>query len=815
MPARLFIRLGVAAAALSLGSACSQSGDRIDRSTIDNVVVITMDTTRADRIGAYGYEAIETPAIDAMAAGGVLFEDAITAVPLTLPSHTTIFTGQYPLHHGVRNNGSYRVPAAARTMAEILKEHGFRTGAFIGAYVLDSKYGLDQGFDVYDDDLHGGTKAPMFMFDERPARMVVDRALDWLQRDDDRRFFVWLHFFDPHANYAPPPPFDVLYDSNPYEGEIAYVDSQIARLLEALRNQGRLDSTLIVLTSDHGEGLGEHGEKTHSLLLHDATVRVPLIMRHPHLPQGTRVQGQVRTVDILPTALDLLRVPADIASDGVSLAPAMHSGTAAPHDGYIETLVTRFNHGWAELRGVRTSEQKYVHAPRPELYDLATDPAELDNLYPRDPDRARSPDQRLAELLAGDVMRSGADQQHRIELSATDRERLAALGYQVGEHGVDEGAELPDPKDRIVSWEQFHDAQQLVRERRFDEAKVALEEVLADDPGHVLAHGSLASVLLALGETEAAKRELETVTALDPRRNNGRIGLARIYQREGDMNAAFDLLKEALEVGGNQPEVANQFADLFQRAGNTEKAIEWYRETLRRDPLYIKAYVGLSDTYHRAGRETEARETLEKALEIDPRSVDALYNLGVVAEAQDRPDEAATLYRRALEVEPTHAQALNNLGGYYDRKGDTQRARSLYRRVLAAHPSHYESVYNLGTLLLRDEQVEEAIPILERATQLGGRDSSAANNLIEAYRRAGRGDRAVEFLEAGLAEHPERADWWYRMALVEASLGETEDATQHLAKAIELGGDPVAGHARKEPHLRELLEAARTDAEDS
>lgn len=800
------------ALACALLAGCQWFGPRVDRTQIRNLVVITLDTTRADHLAAYGYKDIKTPHLDALAQRGVLFEQAITPVPLTLPSHTSIFTGRYPTHHGVRNNGTFRVPDTEETLAEILKRQGYHTGAVIGAFVLDSKFGLDQGFDSYDDNLHTGKKGPMFMFDERPGRSVTDQGVAWLREHHQQSFMLWLHYFDVHANYEPPPPFDVLYDKRPYDGEIAGVDAEIGRVISALGDFNRLADTLVVVVADHGESLGEHGEATHSLLLYDATLHVPLIMSHPALHQGHRVAGQVRTIDIVPTVLDLLRLPIPGNVDGESLVPLLAGGRSADLESYIETLVPRFNNGWAELRGVRTTAAKYIRAPRAEWYDLAADPQESRNLLAEQPPLLAQFSRRLDEYLRTDVLLTGSGADASLKLSAADRERLAALGYNVDDKGAVAGEGLPDPKDKIGLWEEFQEAQNLMRRRKHEEAVAALRALLEKDAGNIMARSSLGNALLAIGQPEAAKAEIEKVIALDPRRQQGRTALARLYRRQGDLANAFEVLKQALAGGGNEPELANEFADLFQESGNINKAIEWYEEALRRDPLYVKALIGLSNTYHRAGRETEARATLQKAIDMDPHNADALYNLGVVADSQGNREEAAGFYRRALEIEPDHVPTLNNLGGYYDRTGQTGRAIATYRRVIELSPEHFEAVYNLGTLLFKNKQFAEATTLLERAIKLNPQAGVAYNNLALAYQETGRLDDAVALLRKVAEGNPKNATWWLRLARLEVQAGRKADAQAHIEQAIKLGGDSVRARFADDPLLGPLVKRPKKPA---
>ncbi|MCP5113163.1 MAG: sulfatase-like hydrolase/transferase, partial [bacterium] len=349
-----------------------------------NVLVITTDTTRADHIGCYGNLGVKTPVIDQLAKDGILFAEAITPSPSTLPAHTSLLTGLFPHHHGVRANGTFKVAEEVTTLAERFRALGYRTGGFISAYVLDSQFGLDQGFETYHDDLTKGTKHATHMFRERAAELTNEPAIEWLKASQAEPFFMWIHYFDPHAVYLAPEPFRTEYKDNPYNGEIAYADSQIGALLASLEQMGVRDKTLVIYTSDHGEGFGEHGEKTHSLLVHDATVHVPMILNAPQgLPGGKVVRREVSLVDVAPTVLSLLGEPATGEMDGIDLTRPPAPGERGV---VIETIASMTLHGWAPLIGIRRSDYKYIQAPRPELYDLEDDPRELENIHDESPE---------------------------------------------------------------------------------------------------------------------------------------------------------------------------------------------------------------------------------------------------------------------------------------------------------------------------------------------------------------------------------------------------------------------------------------------
>jgi arylsulfatase A-like enzyme len=410
-----------------------------------NVLILTLDTTRADRLGAYGFAAANTPNIDRVAREGVLFEQAESAAPLTLPAHTSLFTGRFPFQHGVRDNGAVLDPGEL-TLAQVLQTRGFRTAAFPASYVLDARWGLTRGFDLYDGTFgYRGDGSPGHGM-RRSADQIVDRALAWLDTASDARFFGWLHFYDAHTPYDPPQ--GQAYTATGYQGEIAFIDSQIGRVLAFLDARHLRDHTLVVLVGDHGESLGEHGERTHGLFVYEAVTRVPLIISAPSSRmRGRRVTDVVRSVDVMPTVLDLLgiRVPSSVA--GMTLAPRMIGATReAEVDTYSETMYPRYHFGWSGLRALRAGRFKLIDAPRPELYDLATDPGEEHNLYQLRPALAAALVRRLRAREPNGTGRTPGG--HAIDPDTAAR--LAALGYVSGVALERESTtSLADPKDQI------------------------------------------------------------------------------------------------------------------------------------------------------------------------------------------------------------------------------------------------------------------------------------------------------------------------------------------------------------------------------
>lgn len=414
----------------------------------DNVVIVTLDTTRADRLSAYGYMNATTPHLDRLAAEGVVFNQAQSVAPLTLPAHASLFTGLLPPAHGVRDNAGEALAANQTTLAEILRAHGFRTGAFVGSIVLEPKRGLAQGFDVYDSVASPGAGLPLERR-QRRAEEVIDRATAWLSASAGERFLLWAHLYDPHRPYDPPEPFRSI--SDPYLGEIAYADSQLGRLVGALEARGLLDRTLLVVAGDHGESLGDHGERDHGIFVYESVVRVPLIVRAPGL-RPARVAEVVRLTDILPTVLETLGIPEIQAVDGVSLSGLMR-GTARNLglEAYAESLYPQ-RFGWSALHAIREERFKFIDAPRPELYDLERDPFEQRNIYDERPVLARALRERLTAIRA----RHSADPAPQATgVSAELRESLAALGYVAStpRPAIGGSDSLLDPKDCIAAAE--------------------------------------------------------------------------------------------------------------------------------------------------------------------------------------------------------------------------------------------------------------------------------------------------------------------------------------------------------------------------
>ena len=633
-----------------------------------NLLVVTLDTTRADRLGCYGREGARTQTLDRLAATGTLFELCRTAVPITTPSHATIFTGTYPSSHGVRDNGLFHLPDEAVTLAEVLKKHGYTTGAAVGAFPLTRDWGLDQGFDFYDDhvtvdqeDERGvRLQGRRMYYDERPAARVNEAILPWLRENADRPIFIWVHYWDPHLPYTAPAPFSDVFAHDPYQAEIAYVDQVLGRLLDELDELGVADRTVVAVVGDHGEGLGEHGEDTHSMLLYDSTLHVPLIVRAPGWPAGVRVREPVGTVDLMPTLLELLGLdsPAEVA--GRSLTAAMGGGRrrgAEPPAYYAETLSPRLSYGWGELRALMTGGLKYVHGPRQELFVVDVDPDELVNLAP-------SPDsERLEAELATFVERHSRPTARRAvkEVDSDTLDRLAALGYLSGDGEaptvIDETLTTAGdpPQDHIRNVNRWSACKQALENQDHLAARDLAAELVRSEPANAFYRALMVTALTGLGQLEQAAEVAEQgpVTA----QNDGAyLQLAHLLYSAGGWQRAEELVRRVLE---QRPSADAQFtlAEMRGLDGDVAGRESGLRAALELDPRHLRARRSLAVALADAGRSQEAEIELRTVLAQAPLDPSSHLNLATLLLKEGRYREAEESLARALTLDPGYCRA--------------------------------------------------------------------------------------------------------------------------------------------------------------
>lgn len=767
-----------------------------------NVLLVTFDTTRADHMGYAGGPEGVTPTLDGLAAGGTWFTTAITSEPLTVPSHTTIMTGLYPFNHGVRNNGTYIVPKETVTLAERLKQEGYATSAIVSAFVLDSQFGLDQGFETYDDDLAGGPKQKMFMFKEIPAKVTADKAIRWLKegRPKNKPFFLWTHFFDPHADYAPPPDVAGRFPASRYQGEIAYADRELGRVMAALRELKLDANTIVIFTSDHGESLGEHGENTHGIFVYDGTARVPMLIRGPGIPQK-KVEELVRTADIYPTVLDLVGLPAPKV-DGRSLRALWKGSSDEPRVAYIESFSPRLNFGWSELRAHRTKTLKVIDAPRPEAYDLATDAKESQNLYRDgrlDAAGARPLVAELQKIIRADPFQQGKQQQSAMD--AESRQKLAALGYVFGTDTHKSGPRH-DPKDRITYWTDFERAQSMIRNKQYEPALATLTRLLATDPDNVIAMGSLANALTRTHQPERALEVYRKMIQIDPSRETPYLGAAKILRDARQFQESELLARQVVKLQPDNPEGYTAVGDVYLEMQKYAEAEPWFRKAISIDPHSTLAITGLGNCLNRKGATQEALAVLQAGYEREKTSQALVYNLAVVTERSGDPKKALELYRESLKLEPDHSMTWNNIGSILDKRGNRDQAIRFVRKAHELDPDNVEATYNLGALLVSRKKPDEAIPLLLEARRRRPGMVPASVQLARAFMQLERYEDAIGVWRQLSATHPAA---YLQIARVEYQRGNRRAAREALDQGLAKGGPGFAKGISQFPDLQKLM----------
>lgn len=690
-----------------------------------NVLLVTMDTTRADRIGCYGNEDIETPALDRLAREGVVFSQATATSPSTLPSHTSILTGLYPAHHGSRVNGLYRLDDSHETLAEVLAESGYTTGAVISAFVLDSRFGLGQGFAHYDDDLSECEEAPLYRYRERKADKTTDRAIQWLRGVADDPFFLWVHYFDPHAAYEPPSPYAEEYEKNPYDGEIAFVDAQIGRLTNTLEELGLTDRTLVVVVGDHGESLGQHNELTHAFLVYEATLRVPLIVRcGQRLGGGVHIPRRVSQVDLAPTILSLLGLRGTKQTDGIDLTSL---GTE-PRTVFAETLHSLLVCGWAALLAVYDGPYKYIHGPIPELFDLENDVNEETNLCESKPEKVAALEQRLTTLFGSDLdMTDVALPTER--LSITDLQRLEALGYVGVAATIPTPADRPDPKEMMPA---MHVMERVVFNPDCSvttkEGVRLLEQVVEKYPDFAMALRFLGDAYRLNGEGVKAADTYARCIEITPS-PTPMFGLAQTKLYLGENDEAQALLRQIVATYPDHLSARYFLGVLAGQAKQYNEAIEEFLYIFDVDPDFVQAgmqpaSVQLVQAAVLAGRADELPGILRPPLEADPRSVSVRAALAAYHTSQKQYAEAEALLREGVTLRPTDRTAMTNLALFLVSCPDPK-ARKPYEGVAMIESLCEQTAYQDAEVLLTLSTVystlgrlDEAIALTEKANGL-------------------------------------------------------------------------------------------------
>ncbi|MFW6140316.1 MAG: sulfatase-like hydrolase/transferase [Acidobacteriota bacterium] len=644
-----------------------------------NVLIITIDTLRADHVGVYGYEKVETPHIDRLGKEGILFSQARCPVPLTLPSHCSLFTGTLPIFHGVRDNG-YPTPSNLTTLAEVFKDQGYQTAAFVGAFPVDSRFGLDKGFEVYDDFYGSKNILRDLSFVERKAEAVNESALEWIAQNKSNPFFVWIHYFDPHTPYDPPPPYKIQYEGREYDGEIAYTDKTIGQLLNSLKKQNLMEKTLIILTSDHGEGLGEHNEKTHGIFIYDSTLRVPLIFYNPQiLPQHQIIEEPVSLIDIMPTVLDLMEFPEPPDIQGKSFKSVLFGKEFFHHECfYIESVAAMLDRNWAPLQGVLKENWKYIHAPIPELYDLNKDPQELNNIIEKHPERAKKLKDKLSQMIEH-FSSSYSTQIFQKDVDRETKEKLGSLGY-VRLDAKPQGEYMPDPKNMIEVDNLFNEAITASEAGKLEAAHQLYQRLLLKQSNFVIGY-------------EYASYNLYKMEKL------------------GD---AIDLLEKAVRQNLVTKSLLARLGLYYQEAGQIEESIKILERVIQKNKNYAEAFNYLGVSYYQSGQMQKAVDSFQKALSLDKDYAMAMNNLGNCYLSLEQLNQAEQYYKQAVSVDPELDSPHNGLGVVYYRKGEINQSIEQWEKSLKINPQQADTLYNLGRAYLNQGNKKRALEFLER-----------------------------------------------------------------------------------------------------
>lgn len=653
-----------------------------------NVLVITLDTTRADRLGAYGYRRARTPNLDRLAREGVLFSDCYASVPLTLPSHSSLFTGRYPIATNVRNNGNYFLPEGETTLAEVLRDRGYDTRAVIAAFVLLSKFGLNQGFATYDDSLDTHEMLRNYKSEIR-ADAVYEKFSSWPGQSGGRPFFYWIHFYDPHTPYQPPPEQAAHFPGNPqglYDGEIAYTDAWVGRILDHLRERGMLERTLVVVAGDHGEAFGEHHEHGHGIFCYEETLRVPLIVHAPRRFKPRRVASRVGLVDVMPTVLDALGLPVPAGVQGRSFLSCLQGDRPRnERPVYFESLYGLEEMNWAPLTGLLQGDYKYVSLPEAELYDLAADRLEKRNLFLQKNIVARDMDRRLAAFVAGHSQRGDA----RRTLSTGDKEQLQALGY-ISAFSSQAGSAL-DPKKGVLVDARLKEISRLIAQKEIAAAEKDLARLLAEHPGLKMPHIFNMQYKIALGRR--------------------------------DIRGGIGILRQAIDTFPDVNAFRQTLALTLFDVKAYDKAEERCREILARDPRSTRMVILLGEIREKQGRLAEAAEQYAQARDIEPQNVSLRIKYAELLINLKQYERAVAEYDQLLENEEAAGQPelLLKVALLNTRFGSLQTAEGLLARAVAIKPAG-KFYFNYALVLAKNGKLPEALASMETAVDRHGQE---------------------------------------------------------------------------------------------
>jgi arylsulfatase A-like enzyme/Flp pilus assembly protein TadD len=790
---------------------------------IRNVLLVSIDTCRADYLSSYGYPKKTTPNIDRLAGEGVLFENAITPVPQTLPGHSSMLTGTIPPYHGVHDNNGYQLGESNITLAEILNEKGFSTAGFISAYVLDSQFGIDQGFETYNDRFEEELNSNGI--DERRAEEVSRLAMKWLDGHKTQPFFMFLHYFDPHMKYDPPEPFASEFSNNLYAGEIAYTDYWIGKVIEKLKESGLYDSTLVVITADHGEMLGEHREVTHAYYIYQGNIHVPLIIKVPGCKAARKITQRVGIVDILPTICGLLDIKAPSGIQGKDLSNYIR-GDDSGDERYLfcESLYPTI-YKCNSLLGVVTDRYKYIQTTRPELYDLVEDPGEENNLIEQQPQRARILQSRLKGIIEETIREPGRE--NEMAMDELSKRRLESLGYVGGKVAEDFSFNqtLEDPKDLIDFNVKFNAIPNFLMSEDYETAKKMYLELLEQRPDFAEAYIFLARISNENQNYEHGLSYLLDAVKIEPMNSRIHKQLGKTYANLGKYEDAIRHYRESIRLGFEMPGLLNDLGKVLAKAGKSEEAARQYEKAIQIDPDFtdahhnlggilqkqkkydqaiahyttvlelkpdeFKTHHDLAAAYFEKGSFDEAVKHLTEVFRLDPENGRAYRLMGRVLSKQGKIDEAITNYLRSLEIDPDNSQTRLFISQLLQFKGEFDKAAVQYQALLEQNPDQPDIIYELAGVRFRQRKFDEAVVNLKKILDLMPGDIKAMSNIARAYYHLGQFEQVIETWGRVLEIKPEwpealNAQAWILATCRDQQYRDPQAALKSAGRACEL-----------------------------
>jgi arylsulfatase A-like enzyme/Flp pilus assembly protein TadD len=719
-----------------------------------NVLLITLDTTRADHLPAYGYEGVRTPGLDAVASGAVVFDDAIAHAPLTLPSHTSILTGLLPIAHGVRDNEGYVLDGKAATLATVLHDRGYATGAFVSAFVLDSQWGLARGFDTYFDDFNQLQEVNRDQV-QRRAEVTEAQAEHWLGSVSGKPFFCWVHFYDPHDPYDPPEPFATSY-TNRYDGEIAYMDQAVGKLWAKLGAMNVADKTLVIVTGDHGEGLGEHGESTHAMFLYRTTLRVPLLIRIPN-GAAQRVAGIARHIDLVPTILDLLGVAGPPSLQGQSLLPMIAGREREDRTAYSESIYAQRHFGWAMMTALTGKAYDLIQSPKPELFDHRDDPGQTKNLAASKSATAAALKDQLDEL----VTRLGrADLPAAAPMDPDTEARLRALGY-VGSTATPTAQSMTiDPKDKRAVIDAVAAGLSALTRHDFGGALQAVVPVTQSDPGILEAHYIAGTAYAYAQMYDQALDQLFKAVALRPDHTMSLAMIGYVYEGKRNLREAASWYLKSLEHDPGHAFTMLKLAGVYRGLGDTAKA----------DEYFARAYAPVDATLAGTTDPKQRSRLLAARAEMN-------FNAG-------RLPEAGVDLQAAIALTPHEPRLHFNLAQIDEQRGDVVSAMRNYQEEMRVSPANADAPMNLGMLFFRLQRFDDAARLFQALRTGNPADPRPGVLLAECYLRLGKNlDEALRLAHEGMGRMGESAEVWSLIGAIEQSRGNVQGAAQAAARA--------------------------------